>query len=180
MHTTIPAARSAPRFPRLSPRARKTVVVAHVVSSVGWLGLTLGNLVLAVTGVNATDPARQHAAFLAMAMLGETLLVPISLAAFASGLVLSLGTKWGLFRHRWVVAKFALTLIAVVLTPLSSVPGLRELGAVVAAAPADQLIDTGEYAFGLLAAGCVSSGMYLACVILTAFKPGGRTKFRRG
>ena len=85
----------------------------------------------------------------------------------------------GLFRHWWVVVKFILTLIAVVLTPLASVPGLTELAAVVSAAPAGQLIDTGEYAVGLLSAGCVSSSMYLTCVLMTAFKPGGRTPFKR-
>ncbi|AXB42081.1 hypothetical protein [Amycolatopsis albispora] len=176
MHTTI--ATQTPRF-RLTPRARKSVVAVHVVSSVGWLGITAANLVLLVVGLTTADPARQHAALLAMAMVGETLLIPVSLAAFTSGLVLSLGTKWGLFRHWWVVVKFALTLIAVVLTPLSSVPGLRDLAAAVSATPAGQLTDTGEFAVGLLSAGCVSSAMYLTCVVLTAFKPGGRTRFAR-
>ncbi|QFU88960.1 hypothetical protein [Amycolatopsis sp. YIM 10] len=175
MHTTTSR---VPGF-RLGPRARKSVVTVHIVTSVGWLGITVANLVLVLIGMSTADPARQHAAFLAMAMVGETLLVPVSLLAFASGLVLSLGTKWGLFRYWWVAVKFVLTLIAVVLTPLASVPGLSELAEVVSAAPAGQLIDTGEYAVGLLSAGCVSTSMYLTCVLMTAFKPGGRIRKRR-
>ncbi|MBN6040567.1 hypothetical protein [Amycolatopsis sp. 195334CR] len=176
MHTTTSS--RAPRF-RLSPRARKSVVALHIVTSVGWLGITAANLVLLLSGLSTADPTRQHAAFTAMAMVGETLLIPVSLLTFASGLVLSLATKWGLFRHWWVAIKFVLTLIAVVLTPLSSVPGLGELAAAVSAAPSGQLIDTSAYAGGLLSAGFVSSGMYLTCVLMTAFKPGGRIRKRR-
>src|SRR5207249_1465358 len=35
--------------------------------------------------------------------------VPLALAALLTGLILSLGTPWGLFRHYWVVISFVLT-----------------------------------------------------------------------
>jgi len=34
----------------------------HIVVSVGWLGLNVGNLTLAITGLTADDPVTQHAA----------------------------------------------------------------------------------------------------------------------
>ncbi|PRX49349.1 hypothetical protein B0I33_103384 [Prauserella shujinwangii] len=164
---------------RMSVSARRAVLVAHVVSSVGWLGLTIGNLTLAITGLTTADPGTQRAVFVAMDVVGGTLLIPVSLTAFGTGLALSLGTRWGLLRHRWVLAKFVLTLVAVVLTPLSLLPGVRAAAEAVSAAPAGTLVDLGGTGSDLLAAGCVSSSMYLACVVLSITKPWGRTRWGR-
>lgn len=161
---------------RLSPRARKWVLLVHIVSAVGWLGLNIGNLTLALTGLFTDRPSTQHSAFQATYLLGGTLLIPISLTAFASGLVLSLCTRWGLFKYRWVIVKFGLTLIAVVLIPLSLLPGLRELSALMDATPPDQLADVGRDAANVVVAGCVSTSMYVTNAILSVLKPWGRTR----
>ncbi|MCW2919815.1 MAG: hypothetical protein JWN52_7883 [Actinomycetia bacterium] len=162
---------------RMPARVRKIVLVLHVISSVGWLGLTTGNLVLAITGMTTGSPDEQHAAYRVMGILGDLLLIPISLTAFVTGVLLALGTPWGLFRHRWVVVKFWLTLIAVVLTPLSLLPGIHDAIAAVSNTPADQLADTGGAGRGLIYAGCVSLSMYTTSVVLSIFKPWNRTAF---
>ncbi len=56
-----------------------------------------------------------RAAYLSMELIGWYVLVPFSLAALLTGLVQSLFTQWGLFRHWWIVAKLALTILAVVI-----------------------------------------------------------------
>jgi hypothetical protein len=71
--------------------------------------------------------------------------------------------------------KFVLTLVAVTLTPLSLLPGIHEAIAVVENTPVDRLAEVD--ASGLLFAGCVSTSMYLTCVVLSVFKPWGRTGF---
>lgn len=166
------------RLPRLPMRARKLVVVLHIVSSVSWLGLSLGNLVLAVTGLTTDSPATQHTAYLALGIVADALLLPISLTAFGTGLVLSLFSQWGLFRHRWIVIKLALTLVAVLLTPFSLLPGVHEMAAVVESTPIDQFVDTGRGGENLLWAACVSTSMYVTCVVLSVFKPSGRRRAR--
>jgi hypothetical protein len=79
-------ARSRPRFPRLSPRARRVWLVLHVGFSVGWLGVALTMTVLAITGQLATSLA-----------------LTACLAAFVVALwvatVLSVAKPWG--RTRW-------------------------------------------------------------------------------
>jgi len=168
--------RTSERTRKLTPTARKWLLLTHIVVSVGWLGLNVGNLTLAITGLSTDDPATQHATFQAMYLIGGTLLIPVSLLAFASGVSLALLTHWGLFRYRWVIVKFALTLIAVVLVPLSLLPGLRELSALMADTPADQLADIGASGPQMLAAGLVSTSMYLTNAVLSVLKPWGRTK----
>lgn len=160
----------------MSIRVRKLVLVLHVISSVSWLGLTIGNLVLAITAMSTAVPADQHAAYRVMGLLGDVLLVPISLTAFATGVVLGLGTKWGLFRHYWVIVKFGLTLVAVLLTPFALLPGLHTAVAVVSATPSDQLADVGSEARGALMACCVSLTMYTTMTVLSVLKPWGRRK----
>jgi hypothetical protein len=67
-------------------------------------------LLLAIAGVTARDPDQVRAAQFGMTVIGTPLILPVSLGAFATGIVLSLGTPWGLFQHYWVVAKLVMTL----------------------------------------------------------------------
>jgi hypothetical protein len=72
--------------------------------------------------------------------------------------------------------KFTLTTIAVVLIPLSLLPGLRELSSLVANTPPDQLTDVGAVGLDILAAGLVSTSMYVTNAVLSVLKPWGRTR----
>ena len=47
-----------------------------------------------------------------MELTGSLVITPLSLASLFTGLVISVGTKWGLFRHYWVLISLVLTLIA--------------------------------------------------------------------
>src|SRR5919199_4578911 len=158
---------------RLTPTTRKWLLILHVVVSVGWLGLNVGNLTLCVTGLATEDPTTQHAAFGAMYLIGGVLLVPVSLLAYVSGIALGYYSKWGVFRYRWVLVKFVLTTVAVVLVPLSLLPGLSELSSLVAAAPANRMADLGPSGLSMLGAGIVSTSMYLTCAVLSVLKPWG-------
>jgi hypothetical protein len=49
-----------------------------------------------------------------MELLGWYALVPLAFASLATGLVQSLGTTWGLFRHYWVVFKLLINVFATI------------------------------------------------------------------
>jgi hypothetical protein len=166
------------RRPWLTPRARKWVLVLHVVSAVGWLGINFADFVLAVTGMTTTDPATQHAMLHALAVVGGTLLIPISLLALVSGLTLALGTQWGLLRYKWVIVKLVLTVIAIILLPVALLPELNALRDLATETPAGQLVDTADHSWSILSAAVVSTSMYITNVIMSVLKPFGRT--RRG
>lgn len=161
---------------RLTPTTRKWLLLLHVVASVGWLGLNVGNLTLTVTGLLTDDPSTQHTAFGALYLIGGPLLIPVSLLAYVSGILLGFYSRWGVLRYRWVLVKFVLTTIAVVLIPLSLLPGLREVSALMATTPPDQLADLGEHAMSILSAGIVSTTMYVTSAVLSVHKPWGRTR----
>lgn len=99
----------------MKPSLRKFLLTAHIVSSVGWLGAVAAFLVLAVAGIFGQDAQRVRSAYLAMELIGWFVIVPCSLAALLTGIVQSLGTKWGLFRHYWILVKFLLTVVSILI-----------------------------------------------------------------
>lgn len=99
----------------MTPRLHKCALTAHVTSSVGWLGAVAGFLALAVAGLTSQDVQKVRAAYLAMELIAWSVIVPMSVASPLTGLVISFGTVWGLFRHYWVLIKFLITIPATIL-----------------------------------------------------------------
>ena len=91
---------------------RKFALTAHIASSVGWLGAVGVSLALGVAAVVSTDVQIVRAVYLALQLMAGVVLVPLSIASLVTGIVQSLGTTWGLFRHYWVVAKLVINLFA--------------------------------------------------------------------
>jgi len=98
----------------MAPAVRKLALTAHVVASVGWLGAIAVFLALSIAGLTVQDAQGVRAAYLAMDLIGWSVLVPLALLSLTTGVVQALGTAWGLFRHYWVVIKLLLTLFATV------------------------------------------------------------------
>lgn len=103
---------SLTRVRRLPRRVRAALVLVHVVASAGWLGLDGAMVALEVAGLHSGDAAVRAGIAIATAILCWVL-IPVVFTSLCSGLVLALGTSWGLARHWWLVGKAG---IAVVLT----------------------------------------------------------------
>ncbi|MFC5667297.1 DUF2269 domain-containing protein [Kitasatospora misakiensis] len=167
-----PAADRA-RFPRLPRHARRVWLVVHVACSVGWLGLTAGVLALGIAGRFSDNPDTVRAAYLAQEIFADWLLIPISLLSLLSGLLLSLGTTWGLLRHRWVATKFWLTLAAT----LASIFALRAFIHDAAGQVAAGTVPLhGRSPHVLVIAPSVALTIYLVATVLSIVKPWGMTK----
>ncbi|MEU9196637.1 DUF2269 domain-containing protein [Streptomyces hundungensis] len=148
----------------LRRRSRRGWLVAHVAVSVSWLGLTLGLLALGVTAFTMDSPAMTESAYRAMKVFGDWLVIPIASLSLVIGVVLSLGTRWGLARHRWVWVKFWLTLLTLCLSAFALRP---EINSAVAAGAPD---------LSLVAAPVVSSCAYFFMTAISVLKPWGLTK----
>jgi hypothetical protein len=96
----------------MTPSLQKFALTAHVTFSVGLLGSIAAFLALAVSGLTSQDEHMIRAAYLAMDLTARFVIVPLAFAALLTGLIESLATPWGLFRHYWVVAKLLLTVFA--------------------------------------------------------------------
>lgn len=96
----------------LSPQARKVALTAHVSASVGWLGAVAGFFGLAVLALASEDAELVRAVYRVMEPLGWFVLLPLAFASLVTGLIQSLGSVWGLFRHYWVVFKLLINVFA--------------------------------------------------------------------
>lgn len=155
----------------LSRRGRRALLVVHVVVSVGWLGLTLGVLTLGLAGRFSGDAATMRAAYLALGVLGDWLLVPVSLLSLLSGVWLGLGTRWGLLRHRWVLVKLVLTVAAVAATVLALRPRISSA----AGDAAQGRLPEAAAATDLVVAPSVALALYVFVTAVSVLKPWGPT-----
>ena len=96
----------------MSPRLRKLALAIHLTTSVGWIGAVLVYLVLVVAGMTTPDDQFLRATWITLESIGSLALVPMSIVSLLTGLLMSLGTKWGLFRHYWVLLSLVLTAVA--------------------------------------------------------------------
>ncbi|MFF7895455.1 DUF2269 domain-containing protein [Streptomyces sp. NPDC007907] len=157
---------------RLGRAARRAVLVVHVTASACWLGLTLGLLALGTTAATTGSDVTVAASVRAMQLFADWLLLPVALLTLLSGLVLSLGTVWGLARYRWVYTKFWLTLATTTATVFALRPAVH--AAVASVAAGGPLPDAGDVLFGPV----VSLSAYVFMTAISVLKPWGRT--RRG
>ncbi|MEV7865350.1 DUF2269 domain-containing protein [Streptomyces sp. NPDC088124] len=151
---------------QLKRPTRRALLTLHVIVSVSWLGLALGLLALGIAAYTTEDPVITQAAYRAMQIVADWLIVPLALLAFVSGVLLSLGTPWGLARHHWVRIKFWLTLVTLSATVFALRPNIHQAAA------------DGQPDLSLVAAPVVSSTAYLFMTAISVLKPWGLT--RRG
>jgi len=161
----------------MSPRLRTLALTGHVVSSVGWLGAVASFLVLGIAGLTSRDAQVVRGAYIAMNLIGQYLIVPLSLATLVTGLVQSLGTHWGLIRHYWVLAKFALTVGATILLVLHQFTAVAEAARRVSDSGDSTLPNVGGLGTQLVADAGLAVVVLLIATTLSVYKPWGKTRF---
>ena len=155
--------------------AHRVALTAHVISSVGWCGAVAAFLALAVAGLSSQDAQMVRGAYLAMELTGWFVIVPLSLASLLTGVVLSLGTTWGLFRHYWVLAKIVMTIPAIALLLLHMQPISRV--ARVAAETTLTGAGLGGLRIQLVAYAAAALVVLLVATVLSTYKPRGWTRY---
>lgn len=161
----------------LSPVVRKCVLIAHVTSSVAWLGIITAQGSLGITAVTTKDPGLARSMFSAMLVIDSTFLGPAAFLAFFSGITLAVGTRWGLLRRWWVTAKFATMLVLMVLPNIAwqDVP-VDGLALAEAGRPLGEIRDAlGATPYLAM----ISPMLALFAVILSITKPWGMTPLGR-
>lgn len=95
-----------------TPRVRKAVLAVHLAVSIGWIGAVVAFLALVLGAMTRQDAGTLRAAWIAMELAGWYAIVPLAIASLLTGIAISLGTKWGLFRHYWTLFSLVLTTFA--------------------------------------------------------------------
>lgn len=164
---------------RVSPALHRFLLATHVIVSVGWLGVSVAKLVLGLVATTTYEPDSLYASMRVV----DVVFPPAAVGAAVTGILLSLGTKWGVLRHYWVVAKLGLT-VGVIATGVLLMERLIQES--IAVTPG-QAAETGtipgvEPAQVSLVSLSVAHVLMLgAATVVSVYKPWGKIRFgRRG
>ncbi|HJT04585.1 MAG TPA: hypothetical protein VJ757_13320 [Pseudonocardiaceae bacterium] len=117
--------------------------------------------------MNSADQALQAGISIAMAAIACWILIPLVFASLCTGLILAVGTSWGLSRHWWLIAKSG---IAAVLTVTGVVLILPRLSNLLAGEGEPLQLRTVALRSAALVLLLVATG-------LSVVKPWGKTRF---
>jgi hypothetical protein len=159
----------------MTPAVRKAALTAHVTSSVGWFGAVVVVLALAIAGITSNDEQTIRAVYRAMQLTAWSVLVPLAALALLTGIVQSLGSKWGLFRHYWVVTKLVITVIATLVLLLYT--QTLDVVADTAAKPRWSALDRSTLRSpSVVLHSSVAAVLLVVTTVLAIYKPRGLTK----
>jgi hypothetical protein len=158
----------------MPPALRKLAVAVHLTVSVGWVGAVAAYIPFDVATVTSQDVEELRDAYLAMELIARSVIVPLALASLLTGLVVSLGTKWGLFRHYWVLISLVLTTLAtaVLLTETRTISALADMAVepTMSANDLRALPSTLGHSIG-------GTVVLLVILVLNVYKPRGMTRY---
>jgi hypothetical protein len=162
---------------RLSQPWRKTLLVLHLVCGIGWMGLDIALLVLAVTALRTTEAEVAYSSYRAIAIAFPGPVMLLSFGMVLTGILLGWGTHWGLLRSWWVLIKLILALVMLALVNFALAPTLTGIPSMLTTGlSADDLrASLGGLPNTLLFPPVVSFLMLATAVILSVFKPWGFT-----
>jgi hypothetical protein len=159
---------------RLSARARKLTLLVHIAAAGAWLGLDLVLGILIVTGLTSGDATAAAASALSLAAFATWPLVAVGTVTLASGVLLGLGTKYGLVRYWWVLVKLVVNIVLVTLVVVLLWPGIASAAEAGRTALAD---DTAlAVRWNMVFPPIVSSTAVIVAMALAVFKPWGRVR----
>ncbi len=159
----------------MQPRMRKLMLMLHIASSVGLLGAIGAFFALAIVGITRQEEQIIRAVYFSMQLTTRLVIVPLAFASLISGIVQSLGTHWGLFKHYWVLIKLLLVVLAtaILIVKIELIDYAAELST-------KSFLPRAElHEMGIQLTVHAAGGMIVLCLplILSIFKPEGRTPF---
>lgn len=110
---------------KLSPKGQKALKIIHIVSVIAWVGSAIVmNCIRHLVSVNDGAGMYYMADFLEA--VDMKILVPGAIVCLITGLLYSLFTPWGFFKHRWVAVKWILTILMIALGTFFMGPLIKE------------------------------------------------------
>lgn len=103
---------------KLSVAQRRWLLTIHLLFSAIMFGVAMVFLVLSIVAAGTEDEGILKACYASMHILAKTSVRASTIGTLVTGILLSVLTRWGLFKHYWLIAKEALTAPAILLGPV--------------------------------------------------------------
>lgn len=162
---------------RIGAWIRKGVLVVHIVSAGVWIGIDVVMAIFVFTALLTANDNTKSLCYQALELFAVWPLLTTGLVCLASGVILGLGTKYGLVRYWWVAIKLVLNVVLTSLVLVALQPVVTEAAEqgrqFAAGSPASLAV--GDLIFPPV----VSPTGLLIAMVLAVFKPWGRIRKRQ-
>ncbi|NMO49611.1 hypothetical protein HH310_00125 [Actinoplanes sp. TBRC 11911] len=159
---------------RLGPRTRKGVLVVHIAFAGAWIGLDVAMAVVVFTALFTDDAGTRALCYQALHLFVVWPLFTAGAVSLVSGVLLGMGSKYGLVRYWWVAVKLGLNIVLTGLVPLALAPGVSELNETGRDLAAGHALTTSIG--NMIYPPIVSPVALLVALVLAVFKPWGRIR----
>ncbi len=156
---------------------RRSLLVAHVVFGVGWMGLDLGLLVLVLTGATSESGPTVAAAYTSARLVIPIVVPVLAIGMLLTGILLGWGAKWGLIRWTWVLTKLVIGVILTALVFVALVPGALSIPTELTGTASEVRDAVGGAGTDLIFPPIVSFLALGLALVLSIWKPWGRTRW---
>ena len=159
---------------RLGARTRKSILLVHIASAGTWIGIDVVMAVLVFTALGTDDDHTKALSLQALELVAVGPLLATGLVCPLTGVLLGLGSRYGLVRYWWVAVKLVLNLLLTALVLVALAPEVADAAERArrfeAGLPAP--LGVGDLIFPPI----VSPAALLVAMTLAVFKPWGRIR----
>ncbi len=158
---------------KLTISHQKLLKVIHLISVSIWLSSVVTLMLIPIISKKITLDDEIYMYNLAYHFIDMFILTPAAILTLLTGLIYSLFTKWGFFRHGWIIYKWIVTLLIIItgtfylgpmVTKLLEISDIKRIAAL-----QDQFYTQGEV-IGLFAA-IINSSLLIIAVFFSVYKP---------
>ncbi len=123
---------------KLSITQQKWLKLIHIYFACLWVGGAV-SVTLMHFFMDASDGMQLYGINLSMKFVDDFIIIPGATGSFFTGILYSVFTKWGWFKHRWITVKWIINIYGVLfgtfylgpwlnsLPPISKIEGLKAL-----------------------------------------------------
>lgn len=163
---------------QLSSTQKKWLKSIHIVVAGTWVAIGLGMFFMHFIRDEVGSGDELYMLNRVSYFLDMTILTPSAILCLLTGLLYSHYTKWGYFKHKWIIFKWIVTVGIILLGTFYSGPTLKEI---VNTSKADGLsvLNNPEYLLKDKIHHIIGLGMTLTLIVtifISVFKPWGKKK----
>ncbi|RDW22439.1 hypothetical protein CWR48_01660 [Oceanobacillus arenosus] len=98
---------------KLSIRAKRWLLITHILFAAIMFGNMVTFLILSITITASNDPQLIESCYQVMLLLSGSSIRASTIGTTVTGILLCVLTKWGLFKFYWIIVKEVLTILLI-------------------------------------------------------------------
>ena len=162
---------------KLTGKSQRWLKAIHLLFAAVWTssGITLIALQL---GLTPTNGGELHGMLLAAKFVDDFMIVPAAIGCLMTGLIYSIWTNWGFFKHRWITVKWIINVGGILFGTFFLGVWLNSLPPIAAELGMDALNDPVflHNQSQNLTWGSIQVSTIVFALVISALKPWGRKK----